>query len=339
MSLKQLEKICQTLLSKSTELEHKHQALEAFARLCSEHSQIIPSPSTDAWAGDTYLAQGLAICPEAAAQCTLDYQRSLVFIQAVYSALQDLLQTPHAKPVQVLYAGCGPYATLILPLISHFDKDEIDYYLLDIHPSSLSSVENLLSVFGLDQHSVHLLNENACEYQHPEALDLILSETMQHSLEHEPQFQVTANLAPQLAKQGIFIPQCIEVSLHLSKAPESETLDSSQASEMKMSKLAELMRLTATSASHYRLAAEKFRDDSALSFQTCSFQLPNHELTSGQLVMETEIRVYQSHVLKSGESDITRPRLCFEIKPLKPAGKYQVRYSLGAYPKFEFSPY
>ena len=45
---------------------------------------------------------------------------------------------------------------------------------------------------------------------------------MQKSLEQEPQFAVTANLAPQLQANGIFIPQKVEVALCLAKL-EDET--------------------------------------------------------------------------------------------------------------------
>jgi len=50
-------------------------ALDAFALHCGKVSDIHPDPSFDAWADDSLLASGVAINPQAAAHCVLDYRR------------------------------------------------------------------------------------------------------------------------------------------------------------------------------------------------------------------------------------------------------------------------
>ena len=66
---------------------------------------------------------------------------------------------------------------------------------------------------GLQAHHIRYLQDDACRYRHPGKPHVVIAETMQKSLEQEPQFAVTANLAPQLHAKGIFIPQKVEVSL------------------------------------------------------------------------------------------------------------------------------
>ena len=106
---------------------------------------ILPDRSFNAWAGDALLKDGVAISPAAAAHCVNDTQRSVVFIRAVYAAIKAAQARFAQAPVEILYAGCGPFATLLLPILGRFEPGELTVHLLDIHQRSLDSVGLLIN--------------------------------------------------------------------------------------------------------------------------------------------------------------------------------------------------
>ena len=172
-------------------------ALDEFLNICAQVSGVTPNRSFNAWADDSFLPSGVAINPQAAAHCVTDYRRSVVFMRGLFTGLQCCLARFPGRPLRVLYAGCGPYATLMLPLLPRFKPGQLDVTVLDIHQRSLDSVQNLLRHFDLLAHPVHAVRADASSYRHSQPLHLVVAETMQKSLEQEPQLAVTCNLAPQ----------------------------------------------------------------------------------------------------------------------------------------------
>ena len=119
-------------------------ALDAFTQQCSDLGGVRPDPSFDAWAGDSLLDSGVAINPQAAAHCAVDYQRSVVFIRGIHAAINALKWRFPDTRLDILYAGCGPFATLLMPLLARFTPGELRIHLLDVHQRSLDSVTLLL---------------------------------------------------------------------------------------------------------------------------------------------------------------------------------------------------
>ena len=50
---------------------------------CGEITNIRPDPSFDAWAEDSLLDNGVAINPQAAAHCAIDYEAQREFLSAL----------------------------------------------------------------------------------------------------------------------------------------------------------------------------------------------------------------------------------------------------------------
>jgi len=174
-----LAKLSKAILDEASSSTQLASSLDKFASLCSKVSGVQADVCYNAWAPDTFLENGVAINPQAAAQCVKDYHRSVMFIRGVYAAISKQLLEKSGEVVSILYAGCGPYATLLLPLLEHFHPDQLEVYLLDVHQESLDSVSLLLKSFQLSTYNVTTLHHDACKYQHPVPLDIILTETMQ----------------------------------------------------------------------------------------------------------------------------------------------------------------
>ncbi|MFK7977018.1 MAG: hypothetical protein AB8C02_12830 [Halioglobus sp.] len=329
-----LESISNTILDETSSPEALRAALDAFVSQCSAVTDIEPNPSFDAWAEDSLLENGVAINPQAAAHCAVDYQRSVIFIRGVYAAINALESRAFDIPLEILYAGCGPFATLLLPLLSKFSVGALNLHFLDIHQRSLDSVECLLTHFGYSSGAVQLIQGDACTYQHTGRLHLVVAETMQKSLEQEPQFAVTANLASQLHTSGVFIPQRIEVELCLCNLAREEAVQG----QNKRHSLAMLCTLSAETAFEAIQQAKASANNGAPQLEPITVVIPTlPDIAQLDAALFTRICVFEQYCLRDYEAQITLPLKCHEMLPLAGGEQYQVSYQLGSYPKFMFS--
>jgi len=343
-----LAKICNVILDEKSSQQSLHHALDDYAQLCSQVTSITPNPTFNAWAKDTLLEQGVAINPQAAAYCIKDYQRSIMFIRGVHAAITTMLNKSTTIPFEILYAGCGPFATLLIPLLGKYQNDSfnlsrLNISLLDIHQKSLDSVSRLLSYFEICTNNINLIKENACTYQHPTALNLIIAETMQKSLEQEPQFTVTANLAPQLLTEGTFIPENIVVSLCLSKWHEEKTMhdynlkiDHNQRVKVgKRYPLGTLLNLEPQLAATQFQHAQYNELTQKLELKSVKITIPDIKaLETFDILFLTHIRVFEHYQLFDYESEITLPSKCETISNQTAGMQYLINYQLGSYPRF-----
>jgi hypothetical protein len=339
-----LKDIADTLLDEASPSAQLQAALNAFVQQCSAVGGVIPDRDFDAWAGDSLLQDGVAISPEAAAHCVHDTQRTVVFIRAAFAAVKAAKTRFANGPIDVLYAGCGPYATLLLPILGRFNPEELTVHLLDIHQRSLDSVDSLIRHCGLQGHRINYIQADACHYHHPSNPHVIIAETMQKSLEQEPQFAVTANLAPQLQANGIFIPQKVEVALCLAKL-EDETaafkrgnaLDTNALMEAgNRHPLATVLCLTPEHAPGLRQQASPRHGSLALNPIHVTIPATAH-LDDFDAALFTRVQAFEQHRLLDYESEITLPLRCNELMPLQAGDRYSISLQIGHYPKFSIT--
>jgi hypothetical protein len=166
---------------------------------------------------ESSLSNGLALSPNKAAKCVLEPLRVAYFLRGVYKAINDTIKS-FSNPIHILYAGSGPYGTLIVPLLPFFSSKEIQVSILDYHQLSLDSVKSIVESFGFAKYIKEYIQADASIYKHPknDTLHMIISETMTAALQKEMQVPITLNLAPQLIKGGVFIPENIAIkAIHL----------------------------------------------------------------------------------------------------------------------------
>ncbi|TMJ05994.1 MAG: hypothetical protein E6G97_01530 [Alphaproteobacteria bacterium] len=275
---------------------------------------------------DIMLPSGKAIAPRSAAACLLDAARTVAFLRGTEAALRTVLARFPQRPVEMLYAGCGPFAPFALMLATRFGPAQVRATLLDVNPSSLGCARALFETFGLTDFVRAYVCADAATYVWPRELPLhvVLVEAMQRALEHEPQVAISLNLAPQLTAGGILVPERIAVDLCLyDPAREFAAADSGDLSEARRIRvcLGTVLELTADSARALARATEY--PAPVLDVPAETRHLP--------AMLRTAITAFGHHSIGEYASGLTNP---FPLNGLAGARRIRTRYAGGPHPVF-----
>lgn len=332
----QLELITEELLSSSHFGKLREASVKLYA-LFSDAARVASEPAFTADSPDAYLPNGKAIAPEAAAMCVLDFARTTKFLRGINAALLEAQRRFPGEQLEILYAGCGPFAALAVPLTARFSAGEIQFTLLDFHANSLESAKRIFQVFGLADYVRDYVQCDAVTYVSPTAPHLIITETMQRALEKEPQVAITFNLAPQLRQNGIFIPERVIIDAYLydpqkeflTLTAENGLLDPAAADfdstrvRIHLGKLLEI-----NSQSSFETVEDKKLPPISVSF-------PENIDKNLMPMLSTTVGIFDSVTLEEYESAITYPRVINGIDWTLPENQIKFTYSLGNQPGFE----
>ena len=291
-------------------------------------------PCRDIAMGQQRLGSGLAISPALAAMCIREPFRTLAFIRGLAEAIGEVMRPD--KPVRVLYAGCGPYALLAVPLMTRFSAAQVSFTLLDVHQDALENAMCLIETLGLGDRVGLARCADAARYRIPlDALpDVIVSETMAVCLGNEPQVGIARNLLSQ-APMARMIPRSVSVEVALLNwAREHQLLPSDHAGEIPPPRrdrvrLGPVFRLDADSIHRWRGCAGD-------RLPAGKVRIPNLLEHRYRPHLLTRIDVHGDNILRDYDCSLTIPRPLPKCPSLVGGETLQFHYRLGSHPELDF---
>lgn len=309
-----------TILHSGQSRAAQTQCLQKLAQIMTQVTDISAfHRSTDR--EDRILNSGLAISPIKAANCFLDGVRTVRFWQGIKEAIADLLT--QKKELKILYAGSGPYGSILLPILPLFQNAEIKVTVLDIYQQNVASVKSVIEFLDIS----NLISKVCCsdatlwqpEVDETQMFDLIISETMTNFLVDEPQVHIFSYLQRFLNEQGSLIPQEICLSMSAQQVIADNTIIASENFPM---------------LAFDRTMAERIGQENPNQIQF-GLNLSADAAVWNRFLLHTEITVYKNHRLTVGDSLITND---IHIEGFS-AGKSDIlscRYELAERPTWHF---
>lgn len=254
---------------------------------------------------------GIAISSNYAALCLadtwnlLDFSwRTIRFFKGFYQAIRDTKSKYPDQSIDILYAGCGPYALLASLVAPFFETNEIQFTLLDINKTSLDSAKKVIEKLDLAGYVQDYILADAVSYQVPKhrTFRVVFSETMDKALRTEPIVPIYINLLQQLPEDVAMIPENVflEAMLHhFDSVPDIPTLYKEKQAPIGTS-LGQVLNM--------RQAIHKYIDQ-----QQQHKELMPHKVTvphlkdTHYLTIETRIQVWDKVMLNRFESSLTVP--------------------------------
>ena len=295
--------------------------IEAYKNLLISSSGFDPGGEPEK--ADIHLSGGKALGAAWAAMCVEDLIRTRMFVKGLYEAVTARLSAGK-KTVRVLYAGCGPFATLALPLTTLFEPSEVQFELIEINPLSLESVRRLIRNVDLESWFPEISEADATKFRITKEPDIILSETMQRALLEEQQVPIIYNLLSQVGNRCVLVPEKIELSVGWWN-PELDP-------DSRIRKIAPFFELSATAFD--RAIAETLKQGEAVKFPGATIDRNAlHSPIGGRLAVFTDIQTYGQNRILPNESGLTTPLLLAE-NPKENAG-LKIGYALREKPAID----
>jgi hypothetical protein len=269
-----------------------------------------------------------------AAMCIKDIMRTKKFMAGITKATQACLMKTDKRPIHILYAGTGPFATLILPLIMQFTPGEVQFTLVEINPDSFQCLQTLIKKLDIGKYIYRLERADATQWRLPpnEHVDIFICETMTQGLRSEPQVAICLNIVPQLPNTCLIIPE--EISLRAVLIDPKKRMANKLGLVLKDGKdeIVELGNVLALNANTIReLAASLNRDNGTYnSLPPVNIPVaPAITKTHPELYVLADVTIYKQERLLTDESALSTP---LKLKEVTDETTIQLQYVLGKDP-------
>ncbi|MFK8165649.1 MAG: hypothetical protein AB8H12_24590 [Lewinella sp.] len=326
--MKELRKIAKVYLDDKLDYAELKAATLAFKSYLQELTTL--DFNNQVYRTDIHLEAGLAIATEWAVRCVDDLERTKRFIKGTAEAIDEVLRR-RPGPVHLLYAGTGPYATLVLPLLSLFSPDQLKLTLIEINDQSYQSILHIFAQpdFTPFLREVEQADASTLKLSEPEIYDILLSETMQNTLKREPQVAITVNLLRQLRSDVLLVPEKIVVQLAAIDIQYEEMVWTH-----KPVALGTLME-----SSKEALSDQINADTAVLTFPEVSLTISSEMLKDkSTLALITTIHVYGTQHLRFDNSGLTIPDYILSLDDHQHTDlKFRAKYELDPEPGIVWS--
>ncbi|MGJ8726434.1 MAG: hypothetical protein ACSHYB_17940 [Roseibacillus sp.] len=279
----------------------------------------------DLGAGESRTVEGLAVSPAMAAMCVEDYARTVVFLRGVNEAVLQAMANCKQRPVRVLYAGCGPFGTLAVPLMAVFSPEECEFVFLEIHAKALEGAQQLVAELGFEDSVAEFLLGDALNYGVSRSWvpDVVVSETMQACLDAESQVAIFRHLYRQVP-EALFVPAEVRVELKLVNPGREFSFDGKEGG------LERVEVGTVFALNCETLAGWGNEEVEVLA--GLKVRLPDEGVGTLEPLLFTRITTFGEHILADYDSGLTCPKTLKLVGELTAGAELQFEYLLGESP-------
>ncbi|WP_343329255.1 phytanoyl-CoA dioxygenase [Polaribacter staleyi] len=267
-------------------------------------------------------AKGKALGLNHAAQCLLDYKRTVKFLQGVFLAIKEKQKLQPGKTITFFYAGCGPYAPFVTLIAPFFSAEEVQFTLLEINKNSLEAAKKLINYLELNNHIKDYYLADAVTFVVPNAtkFDILFSETLDALLYRECYVPILFNLLPQFSNNVTLIPENVILNLKLIYNSDVKESDKEQ-------NIDTILDVRKT------ISAHKKEENTPLHLPDKKVDLTSLSINqNASFLLETQVLVYKNIWLNRNESSLTLP---LEIKLDYPISKSQIIFTYNMGPEIE----
>ncbi len=292
----------------------------------------------------TVLQSGDTLPPQVAGSCIFDYIRTVKFLRGIKKTIDAKLDKTPGQPLRILYAGTGPFGSILTPLVPNYKEHQLKIDTIEYHEESLNFFKTVIKELSLQSfYSNNFLcdasqftNENKTQY------DIIIAECMQAALRSEGQTAITFNLSKFLKDDGAFIPGNIRISALLLDKPELMSIKAYEPPKIsredllnrlssKRIELGEIFSLSKNSRDEMNLVG-----GSSEILQGVVKTIPN-EISQNMVIAYSTLIEVTKGIAITGYEPCALTALHYEPEEIHiaPGMKIRFDYNMGRKPKFE----
>lgn len=272
---------------------------------------------------------GLVMAPDQCLTTLLDLHRVRGFWRGLNRAIADQLAHRQSTPIFIIYPACGPFAPLLLPLLSYYrshnlyGSTQLRVVLVDLQPGAVTSLQNLVDKMDLGSYVAEIHCGDALDYCPRQPIDVLLLEAMQHGFSREGHFSMARHFAGHMSNSGVMLPENISLRAVITEGQtefvdqwRTETGDIRPSPELPLRniriELGEILSINRQTLDH---VSEQRIDDSVSLIPCAAVEVPTlpETLRRPLLLICSHMQIYGEESLGEYESGITHPLPDFQV--------------------------